>query len=222
MELKSIIAQMIPRRLKNTVKERLQQFPAVALMGPRQVGKTTLARHLTGVGETQHLDATHLDTSYLDTTYLDLENPADRAKLSDPRGYLATQADKLVIIDEVQRAPEIFQVLRGLIDERVLAAGNSSDGAGSTRDSGNGQFLLLGSASIDLLQQSSETLAGRIAYLELHPLDVLEIATAEATNSQSSPETSPETSLEASLWVRGGFPRSFLAASDSASAGVAC
>ncbi len=119
-----------------------------------------------------------------------MENPADLAKLADPRGYLGRLSDKLIIIDEVQRAPEIFQVLRGLIDERVFAGETS------------GQFLLLGSASIDLLQQSSETLAGRIACLELTPLNVLEI----------------EQSAKANLWNRGGFPSSFLAQTDGASA----
>lgn len=166
---------MIPRKLEKTVRERLQQFPAVALLGSRQVGKTTLARRLLTAG---------------DTHYLDLENPADLAKLADPLGYLSRFSDKLIIIDEVQRAPEIFQLLRGLIDERVFAGKTS------------GQFLLLGSASIDLLQQSSETLAGRIAYLELTPLNVLE--TAKGT--------------EANLWNRGGFPSSFLAQTDSESA----
>ena len=166
---------MIPRRLTPLLLDRLRQFPAVALLGPRQVGKTTLARTL---------------ATGRPSVYLDLESPADRAKLADPVGFLGAQQDRLVILDEVQRAPELFQVLRGLIDARVLA-GDSA-----------GHFLLLGSASIDLLRQSSETLAGRIAYLELAPLDGLEVTAADA----------------ATLWARGGFPRSFLAADDAKSA----
>jgi len=165
---------MIPRRLSSVVSERLRQFPAVALLGPRQVGKTTLARRFLP------------DKEY---DYLDLENPMDRARLDDAPAYLASRHNRLVIIDEVQRMPGLFQVLRGVIDERILGGEPS------------GHFLLLGSASIELLRQSSESLAGRIAYLELSPLDVLEIA----------PEDGP------ALWVRGGFPRSLLAANDGES-----
>ena len=166
---------MIPRRLTSKLQERLRQFPAVALLGPRQVGKTTLARS---------------QVKQLKPDYLDLENPDDLAKLTDARAYLDRRRGTLVIIDEVQRAPGLFQVLRGLIDERVLEGEEA------------GHFLLLGSASIDLLRQSSETLAGRIVYLELAPLDVLAI----------------EPDKEETLWVRGGFPRSFLAADDAQSA----
>jgi hypothetical protein len=163
---------MIPRRLEGLLLQRLTEFPAVALLGPRQVGKTTLARRL---------DLGSAGLAAL--LYLDLEKPADLAKLRDPAAYLEAHADQLVILDEVQRAPQLFQVLRGIVDERVLA-GRAS-----------GHFLLLGSASIDLLKQSSESLAGRIAFLELAPLDVLEV----------------EPALETPLWVRGGFPRSLLA-----------
>jgi predicted AAA+ superfamily ATPase len=170
---------MIPRRLTSLVVQRLRDFPAVALLGPRQVGKTTLARSL---------PATAVGTGAVD--YLDLENPADVAKLADAGAYFRGRHDRLTIVDEVQRLPGLFQVLRGTIDERVLAGASTA------------QFLLLGSASIDLLRQSSETLAGRVAFLELGPLDVLEI----------------EPALEQRLWVRGGFPRSFLAASDGQSA----
>ena len=166
-----MIARMIKRRLTTLVKKRLDQSPAVALLGPRQVGKTTLARRLGANTE---------------SIYLDLENPQDLAKLEDPRGYLQKHQGKLVILDEVQRLPGLFQILRGLIDESI--------------ESGipNGQFLLLGSASVELLKQSSESLAGRIAYLELSPLDVMEV-------KQDKLET---------LWIRGGFPRSFLAPDD--------
>lgn len=159
---------MIPRQIDTRLTQRLSQFPAVALLGPRQVGKTTLAR------------ACQAAKSAL---YLDLENPADLEKLSDARGYLGAQSGRLTIIDEVQRAPGLFQTLRGLIDERIQA-GEAA-----------GHFLLLGSASIDLLRQASESLAGRIATLELTPFTSLEIDPAQQSR----------------LWVRGGFPRSLLA-----------
>ena len=154
---------------------RLDQFPAVALLGPRQVGKTTLAE---------------LIAEERASVYLDLENPADREKLSDAALYLSGHDDKLVILDEVQRVPKLFQTLRGLIDE------------GRRRDIRAGRFLLLGSASIDLLKQSGESLAGRIAYVELGPFNVLEVVG----------------DAQEKLWIRGGFPDSFLAGSDEASA----
>jgi len=169
---------MIRRNLQDTLRRRLAQFPAVALLGPRQVGKTTLARLLAA------------DPGGQPALYLDLENPADLEKLSDALGYLQVQRGRLVILDEIQRAPGLFEVLRGLIDERVLS-GESA-----------GQFLLLGSASMDLLHQSSETLAGRIAYLELGPFDPLELPPGDRDR----------------LWSRGGFPRSFLARDDAESA----
>ena len=172
----SIISQMIERRLTEFVVDYLKQFPAVCLLGPRQVGKTTLARRHAG-----------LLSAGPPPDYLDLENPQDLQKLEDAAGYLERQQDRLVILDEVQRMPGLFQTLRGLIDARRLAGRKA------------GHFLLLGSASIDLLKQSSETLAGRIAYLELSPLDVLEAPP------------------EADLWWRGGFPDSLLAPDDSAS-----
>ena len=121
--------------------------------------------------------------------YLDLEDENDRAKLANPSKYLADHEDELVILDEVHRVPELFQQLRGIIDR------------GRRHGKANGRFLLLGSAAMDLLKQSGESLAGRISYLELGPFDALEIDPA---------------SLE-TLWVRGGFPRSFLAESDDLS-----
>ena len=165
---------MIPRHKLQIVRDRLSQFPAVALLGPRQVGKTTLAEH---IGENQP------------SIYLDLEHPSDREKLSDADLYLSSHEDKLVILDEVQRMPELFQTLRGLIDK------------GRRRNIRAGRFLLLGSASVELLKQSGESLAGRIAYIELEPFSVLEINGEEHEK----------------LWIRGGFPDSFLAQNDRAS-----
>ncbi|WP_429811521.1 ATP-binding protein [Ensifer sp. B1-9] len=165
---------MIERQITTTLIDLIDTNAAVALIGPRQVGKTTLALAI---------------AKQRASIYLDLESEADRAKLSEPELYLEQHMDKLVILDEVHRLPNLFQNLRGLID-RGRRSGRRS-----------GQYLLLGSASIDLLKQTGETLAGRIAYLEMHPIDGLEV---------------PETDINA-LWVRGGFPDSFLAASDRAS-----
>ena len=167
---------MIARLAQPKLRKLLQQFPAVALLGPRQVGKTTLA----------HCLAEELGTQAL---YLDLELPSDRAKLAEPELYLAQHAERLVIFDEIHRLPGIFATLRSLIDQR------------RRKGKRNGQFLLLGSASIDLLQQSAETLAGRIAYEELTPFSVAEVADSGIGTADQ-------------LWVRGGFPDSFLADSD--------
>ena len=166
---------MIARQKLPQVRARLDQFPAVALLGPRQVGKTTLAELI--AEERASVD-------------LDLEDVADREKLSDAALYLSAHEDKLVILDEVQRVPELFQTLRGFIDK------------GRRRGIRAGRFLLLGSASIDLLKQSGETLAGRIAYVELEPFNVLEV----------------DGDAREQLWIRGGFPDSFLAESNEASA----
>lgn len=165
---------LTPRRLLTALDTALAESPAVALLGPRQVGKTTLA---------------HEVAKARPAVYLDLESEADRAKLTDPEAYLAQHDDKLVVLDEIQRTPQLFRSLRGLID------------AGRRRGRGKGRFLVLGSASIDLLKQSSESLAGRIRYLELAPLDAGEVGAGR---------------LDA-LWLRGGFPESLLAASDAAS-----
>lgn len=165
---------MLERRLQAELQSLLADYPAVALLGPRQVGKTTLALE---VAETTN------------SIYVDLESAADRAKLADPELYLADHEDKLVILDEVHRVPDLFQSLRSLIDR------------GRRKGKRAGRFLLLGSASMDLLQQTGETLAGRIAYLELSPLDVLEVTPKEYDK----------------LWNRGGFPDSLLAKSDAKS-----
>jgi predicted AAA+ superfamily ATPase len=174
LECNAIIARMIPRRLLPVITAALDEVPAVALLGPRQAGKTTLAF---AVAATRP------------SLYLDLESEADRAKLAEPELYLAQHAGKLVILDEIQRAPQLFRSLRGLID------------SGRRRGQAKGRFLILGSASIDLLKQSSESLAGRIRYLELSPLDAGEVGRER---------------LDA-LWLRGGFPESLLAESDAAS-----
>ncbi|TCN17271.1 ATP-binding protein [Sinorhizobium americanum] len=165
---------MIERHVTTKLTELVDTYPAVALIGPRQVGKTTLALAL---------------AERRPSVYLDLESDADRAKLSEPELYLEQHVDKLVILDEVHRLPNLFQNLRGLID-RARRSGRRA-----------GQFLLLGSASIDLLKQSGETLAGRIAYLEMHPINGLEVAEKDIIP----------------LWVRGGFPDSFLATNDRTS-----
>ena len=168
---------MIQRLAEARISDLLTRFPAVAVLGPRQVGKTTLARRL---------------VEELGAVYLDLELPSHRAKLSDPEHYFSSQEDRLVVLDEIQRVPGLFEVLRGVIDERRRQGRRHQ------------QFLLLGSASIDLLQQSSETLAGRIAYSELTPLLVEEVATKKRGDRDR-------------LWLRGGFPDSFLAADEAAS-----
>lgn len=165
---------MIKRRLESQIIEALKRSPSVALLGPRQVGKTTIALN---ISETTP------------SVYLDLENRRDLQKVQDIEAFHIENKDKLIVLDEVQRLPEIFAPLRGIIDQQ--------------RRKGNraGQFLFLGSASIELLQQSSESLAGRIAYMELHPID----ATEYTDNSLDKLN---------SLWVRGGFPESLLSASD--------
>ncbi len=165
---------MIMRHAHRAVVEALNRQAAVALVGPRQVGKTTLALEIAGKR---------------DALYLDLETRTDRAKLIDPALFLGSYEDRLIILDEIHRVPELFSELRGLIDR------------GRRRGRRTGRFLILGSASIDLLRQSGESLAGRIEYVELSPLNALEAATDE--NSLNS------------LWVRGGFPDSFLARDDN-------
>ena len=165
---------MIKRNKINEIEELIDSLPAVALLGARQVGKTTLAL---AIGKTRP------------SLYLDLESETDRARLQNAELYLGEQAEKLVILDEVQRMPRLFESLRGLID-RGIRSGRKT-----------GQFLILGSASIDLLKQSSESLAGRIAFTELTPFHVGEIASSSMDQ----------------LWLRGGFPVSFLAKSNSLS-----
>lgn len=164
---------MILRDTQKLVEAALARQAAVAVIGPRQVGKTTLA---------------HAIAHSRPSLYLDLEAMADREKLADPALYLRQYAGQLVVLDEIHRVPELFQTLRGLIDE------------GRRNGQRTGRFLILGSAAIDLLRQS-ETLAGRIEYVDLGPLHIGEVS------------TDPDKPHK--LWVRGGFPDSFLAANDA-------
>ncbi len=166
---------MITRLLESRLSDALGRSPAVALIGPRQVGKTTLAFQL---------------AASIPAIYLDLENRTDLLKVQNIENFYTENKGKLLILDEVQRLPEIFTTIRGIID------------AERRRGNKKGQFLFLGSASMELLQQSGETLAGRIAYLELHPINLLEYA---GNNSGISNQ----------LWLRGGFPESLLANSDA-------
>jgi predicted AAA+ superfamily ATPase len=166
---------MIERIARETVTELLSRHRVVGLLGPRQVGKTTLALEIAGERP---------------SVYLDLEAPADRARLAEPELYLAAQDGKLVILDEIQRMPDLFPVLRGVIDRRRRTGEKT------------GQFLVLGSASIDLLRQSAESLAGRIVYRELTPI------LADELRDRGQMDV---------LWVRGGYPESLLAADETTS-----
>jgi hypothetical protein len=169
----------VPRAIQDLIDARLADFPVVAVLGPRQCGKTTLIRETVG--------------RHAGVAYLDLERPSDLAKLRDPELFFNLQRSQggisLFCLDEIQRAPELFPLLRSLADEERR----------------NGQFLLLGSASRDLLRQTSESLAGRIAYLELTPFLASELPGDDDAGALTR------------LWVRGGFPRSFLAANDESS-----
>lgn len=164
---------MINRQITERLQATIAQVPAVALLGARQVGKTTLAKAI---------------AKNIDSIYLDLEAPEDLLKLSDPSSFLNAHADKLVILDEIQRIPDLFPVLRGLIDK------NRERGRRSA------QFLLLGSASMDLMRQSSESLAGRISHIEMNGLSLVEVDSHQQEKQ--------------ALWLRGGFPDSYLAAND--------
>jgi hypothetical protein len=158
------------------VQQWLEQFPAVAILGPRQCGKSTLARAVLA--------------PFPDAVLLDLERPSDQARLRDPEAFFGANAGRLVCLDEIQRMPELFPVLRAVLD------------AGQR----NGQVLALGSASPELLRQSSESMAGRIGYLELTPFLLPEVLTAK-----------PKAGELRAHWRRGGFPRSYLAATDGSS-----
>ena len=165
---------MLERHTYTKISETLSHVPAVMLLGPRQVGKTTVAK---AIGRD------------MPSVYLDLEAPPDLLKLRDPTTFLQTHRDELVILDEMQRVPDLFPILRGLIDQN--------------RERGRraGHYLLLGSACMDLMRQSSESLAGRISYLDMTGLTMAEIR--------------DEHSAHQTLWLRGGFPESYLAPSDA-------
>ena len=165
---------LIPRNLAAVINQRLQHNPIVAILGPRQCGKTTLALQII--------------KPLKKSVYLDLENPADLAKLDDPMAFFSLHEDDLICLDEIQRTPELFRTLRSIVDERGK----------------NGQFLILGSAGRDLIRQSSETLAGRIAYLDLTPLLLNEIEPSGLGDLRR-------------IWLRGGFPRSYLADDENVS-----
>jgi len=159
----------IDRKLGQIITNKLNNAPAVALIGPRQCGKSTLAKTVL--------------SPIKNSLYLDLERPSDLNKLNDPEAFFTLNANKLICLDEIQRKPEIFSILRSVIDENKR----------------NGQFLLLGSASPILLKQSSESLAGRIAYLELTPFLYQELIHDDNMK------------VLRKLWLTGGFPRSYLA-----------
>ncbi|MCK5097050.1 MAG: AAA family ATPase, partial [Desulfobacteraceae bacterium] len=157
--------KIIKRNITATIIDRLKTNPAVALLGARQVGKSTIAGMII--------------ENFPGAIYLDLERPADLNKLTDPEAFFQQFKDRLICLDEIQRTPEIFTILRGVID----------------RNKRNTQFLILGSASRDLIKQSSESLAGRLSYIEITPFTQSEV-------SFVAPDTH---------WLRGGYPRSLLA-----------
>lgn len=169
---------MYPRQPQQKLLRLMQQFPAVGLLGPRQAGKTTLAFAQKAL--------------YPNALYLDLELPSAQRQLDDPEAFLMAHAQQLVILDEVQRMPQLFGILRGVIDQR------------RRMNQLSGQFLLLGSATGVLLQQTSESLAGRVAYVELPALQAFEVFGTQASVADLN-----------ALWLRGGFPLSWLAASDA-------
>ena len=165
---------MIPREARTRIEHLLARAPAVVLTGPRQVGKTTVAFEF---------------VRRRGASYLDLERPRDRAKLSDVEKHCERNSDRLVVFDEIHRVPGLFEPIRGIIDRRRREGRRA------------GHFLFLGSASIDLLRQSGETLAGRVAFCEMQPLNVRETAARDYDD----------------LWHRGGFPESLLATDDASS-----
>jgi len=161
----------IGRNVEHELRECLAQFPCTAILGPRQCGKTSLALSV-------------LD--HRDSVYLDLERPADVQKLTEPEFFFEEHKNQLICLDEIQRVPELFPILRGWVDRNKMS-----------------RFLILGSASRELIRQSSESLAGRIAYLELAPFLHVEVAGLGVPVKEN--------------WVRGGFPDSLLARSEAAS-----
>jgi len=165
----------INRKIEKTISKYLKSFPAVAILGPRQAGKSTLAKQI--IKKIEH------------SIYLDLEQPSAIQKLVEPELYFNLHRNKLICLDEIQKIPELFSVMRGVIDERNR----------------NGQFIILGSASRELIKQTSESLAGRIVFLELTPFSIDEVGLPRSDNTLHN------------YWFRGGFPRSFLSISDDIS-----
>ena len=162
---------MIPRSITKSLLESIGYFPVTGIIGPRQVGKTTLVKYLT-----KHIDK--------ESIYLDIENPEDHAKLNDPVLFFERNLHKCVVLDEIQRMPELFPILRSMVDKFRV----------------NARFIILGSASPDLIRDSSESLAGRIAYEELTPFNISEIVDQRDIYYH---------------WLNGGFPDAFLAPNDS-------
>ncbi len=165
----------ISRKIESDIQKNLKNFPVVAILGPRQCGKSTLAKRIVA--------------SRKKSVYLDLELESDLRKIDDPELFLSGHEDKLVCIDEIQRTPDLFKSLRGIIDRKRK----------------NGRFLILGSASRDLIRQSSESLAGRICFMQLTPFLFSEVSDAGKPDVMK-------------LWSRGGFPESFLSRSNQSSA----
>ncbi len=159
---------MINRRIYNDLVKSLEYFPAIGLIGPRQAGKTTLAKMM-------------IKDMGIPSLYLDMENPSDQQKMENAQLYFEQYSDNMIVLDEIQRCPELFPLLRSLID----------------KDRRPGRFLILGSASPELKRQSSETLAGRIAYHELGPFTLDEVSDSGGAVNE--------------LWLRGGYPESYLA-----------
>jgi len=165
----------INRIITTAIEQKLKNMPGVVILGPRQCGKSTLAKAIISeIGG---------------AVYLDLERPSDVSKLRDPEAFFSLNSDKLICLDEIQRVPELFPVLRSIMDENRK----------------NGQFIILGSASPDLIKQSCETLAGRISYFELTPFVLKEVSKDYHLKTLRK------------LWLRGGFPRSYLAPNDKES-----
>jgi predicted AAA+ superfamily ATPase len=164
-----------PRLITTKIEQKLQQVPGVVILGPRQCGKSTLAKAIISKIE--------------GAVYVDLERPSDVNKLRDPEAFFTLNRDHLICLDEIQRVPELFPVLRSVMDENKR----------------NGQFIILGSASPELLRQSSETPAGRIASFELTPFLIKEVSEERSIQTLRG------------FWLRGGFPRSYLAANEQQS-----
>src|SRR5690606_18235551 len=163
----------LKRKATDEIVSAVQYFPVTVIIGPRQCGKSTLVKHL-------------MENSTVESVYLDLERPSDLEKLNDAEWFLSSQKDKRIYIDEIQRKPELFPLIRSLVDEWDRP----------------GCFIVLGSASRDLLMQSSESLAGRIVYKQLTPFLWSEL---------------PDKTTTEQYLIRGGFPRSALAANDKIS-----